>query len=148
MWTPQRREVVALVALLDLATAGDPCSWIKTQSIAARHSIPLAFLEQITHRLCQDGLLVSRRGPAGGLRLARPAAAIRLGDALRAVHGSAVGVEPAPPRSLEQLVLQQLGQAGHELEQALDSTTLEQLVERAERSNLAARRKSALSFDI
>lgn len=148
MWTPQRREVVALVALLDLATTGDARSWVKTQHVAERHDIPLAFLEQITHRLCQAGLVTSRRGPAGGLRLARAAAAIRLGDVLRAVRGAEAPAEPAAPRSLEQLVLARLGQAGLELERALDAITLEQLLEHAERLNLAARRKSALSFDI
>lgn len=146
MWTPQRREVIAIVALLDLAMAGGR-GWVKTQTVAERHEIPLAFLEQIAHRLCQAGLLTSRRGPSGGLRLGRSPADIRLGDVLRAV---APRDQPAAgaPRSLEQLVLGSLAEAGDDLGRSLDLLTLERLCEEAERLGLASRPKTALSFDI
>lgn len=146
MWTPQRREVIAVVALLDLALGGTR-GWVKTQAVAERNDIPLAFLEQIAHRLCQAGLLASRRGPSGGLRLGRSPADIRLGEVLRAV---APREKPAAaaPRSLEQLVLGSLAEAGQELDRSLEQLTLERLCEHAERLGLASRPKTALSFDI
>lgn len=148
MWTPQRREVIALVAMLDLATVGARAGWVKTQTIADRHDIPLAFLEQITHRLCQEGLLGSRRGPTGGLRLARAPASIRVGDILRAVATKEPAEAASTPVSFEQLVLRSLAEVGAGLSQALDALTLERLCEDAERLGLTSRPKSALSFDI
>jgi len=148
MWTPQRREVIALVAMLDLATGGPRAGWVKTQAIAERHHIPLAFLEQIAHRLCQEGLLGSRRGPSGGLRLARAPSAIRVGEILRAVSTREPVEAAAAPRDLEQLVTRSLAAANVELAQALDALTLERLCEDAERLGLSIRPKTALSFDI
>ncbi len=148
MWTPQRREVVALLAVLDLAASGEPRGWLKTQAIAERHGIPLAFLEQIVNRLRHNRILASRRGPAGGLRLARPAATLPVSEVLRAVAINEPAAAAATPRSLEQLVLRQLGQASLALEHALATMTVEQLLADAERLGLVPRRKSALSFDI
>lgn len=147
MWTPRRREVIALVALLDLALVAPTDTWVKTQAIAARHDIPLAFLEQITHRLCQVGLLRSRRGPSGGLRLAKAPREVRVGEVLRAVAPREAVAEQRA-HTLEALVLEQLTAVGAELSAALDQISLEQLCEGAERLGLVERVKTALSFDI
>jgi len=146
MWTPQRREVVALVAMLDLSVSRD--EWTKTQAIAERHVMPLAFLEQIVSRLCQEGLLRSRRGPTGGLRLARAPADIRIADVLRAVVPRDTTAGTPTPRTLEALAHRALGRAGAELERTLDGLTLERLADEAEQLGLGMRPKSALSFDI
>lgn len=51
--------------------------------IAGRFGIPRGPLMKAVHRLGQKGYLETTRGNRGGLRLAQPAAAIRVGDVVR-----------------------------------------------------------------
>lgn len=55
--------------------------------IAEEQSIPKKFLEQILLDLKRHGLVVSRRGKAGGYGLLRPADVISFGEVLRIVDG-------------------------------------------------------------
>jgi Rrf2 family protein len=77
----------ALQAIFDLAaqTGTDP---VKIADIARRQQIPQKFLELILAGLKQAGFVESRRGAEGGYLLARPAAAITVGEVLRSVEGS------------------------------------------------------------
>jgi Rrf2 family protein len=78
--------------------------------------------------LRKGGLLNSSRGPKGGYQLARPAADIRLSEALDCLEGRS---EPQPPaqQSLEQQVLHSLGTQLQEQRLALlESTTLADLL--------------------
>jgi Rrf2 family protein len=78
----------AIKALLDLALcAGEELRPI--QDIAGRQGIPQRYLEQVLLQLKRAGFLVSRRGSAGGYRLACPADQITVGAVLRAVEGPA-----------------------------------------------------------
>ena len=80
----------ALLALFDLALQrpGEP---VKISAIAQRQSIPQKFLELILATLKQAGFVESRRGAEGGYLLARRAETITVGEALRAVDGTARG---------------------------------------------------------
>lgn len=49
-------------------------------AMATRVRVPRNYLSKILHQLARAGILVSVRGRAGGFRLARPAARIRLAD--------------------------------------------------------------------
>jgi Rrf2 family protein len=77
----------ALQAIFDLAgqTGAEP---VKIADIARRQQIPQKFLELILAGLKQAGFVESRRGAEGGYMLARPAAAITVGEVLRSVEGS------------------------------------------------------------
>lgn len=55
--------------------------------IAESQSIPKKFLEQILLDLKRHGLVVSRRGKAGGYGLFRPADTISFGEVLRIIDG-------------------------------------------------------------
>jgi Rrf2 family protein len=55
--------------------------------IAVAEAIPRKFLEQIMQALKAGGLVVSRRGPAGGYQLARDAREISFADVLRCIEG-------------------------------------------------------------
>ncbi len=56
-------------------------------SIAKETSIPPSFLAKIVQRLVAEGVLVSGKGPGGGVALARPAAEITLLDIVQAIDG-------------------------------------------------------------
>jgi Rrf2 family transcriptional regulator, cysteine metabolism repressor len=64
--------------------------------IAQREAIPAPFLERILARLRRGGLVRATRGVSGGYELARPAAAIAVGDVVTALEGplSLVGCVP------------------------------------------------------
>jgi Rrf2 family protein len=72
----------------------DP-DWCKRQEIVDRFGIPNAFLEQILRKLSAAGFVQSRRGAAGGFRLAHPAAEIVIADVVRTMDGAL-----APTRSV------------------------------------------------
>jgi Rrf2 family protein len=76
----------AIKAMLDLAVHdGDGLQPI--QEIASRQGIPQRYLEQVLLQLKRGGMLVSKRGSAGGYRLSRSSDEITVGEVLRAVEG-------------------------------------------------------------
>ena len=84
----------AIKAMLDLSMhrAG---GLVPIQEIAARQSIPQRYLEQVLLALKRAGLLISKRGSAGGYHLTRRPEQITVGQVLRAVEGSAAPFEAA-----------------------------------------------------
>lgn len=74
----------ALHAMLHLARKGDAATMAE---IAEQEAIPRKFLEQILSALRTRGLVVGRRGPTGGYRLARAPEAISFADVLRCIDG-------------------------------------------------------------
>ena len=63
---------------------------VRIQSISDQRSIPKRFLEQILNDLKSGGFVESRRGVAGGYRLARPPEEITLAALIRYVERSLV----------------------------------------------------------
>jgi Rrf2 family protein len=61
---------------------------VRIQTISEQQRIPKRFLEQILNALKAGGFLESRRGVAGGYRLARPPEEITLAALIRHVEGS------------------------------------------------------------
>ena len=76
-----------LQAILDVACHPEEQP-VPISSIAARQELSEAYLEQLMAKLKKAGLIESQRGAAGGYLLARDAAAISVGDVLRALEGS------------------------------------------------------------
>jgi Rrf2 family cysteine metabolism transcriptional repressor len=60
---------------------------VAIHDIAARHHIPLKYLEQILLELKRSGILESRRGVNGGYTLARAPEKISVGEVLQTVDG-------------------------------------------------------------
>jgi len=60
---------------------------VQARQIAREAHVPEKFLEAILVELRQAGFITSRRGQQGGHALARPAAAIKVGDLIRALDG-------------------------------------------------------------
>jgi Rrf2 family protein len=76
----------ALRALLALAAHGDD-EPVHIADIAESENISRKFLESTLLELRKHGLLISRRGPGGGYRLARAPSEITFGEVIRIIDG-------------------------------------------------------------
>lgn len=94
MWLSARVDY-AVRAMLELA-AGDGTP-IPIHTIAAAQDIPPGFLENIVGDLRRAGLVVAKRGRAGGLVLSRPAAEITIADLIRAETGNLADIHGLRP---------------------------------------------------
>ncbi len=59
--------------------------YASAQVIAEQQAIPSRYLEEIIGELRKAGLVIGKRGPRGGYRLAKPPEEIAVGDVLRAL---------------------------------------------------------------
>jgi len=75
----------AVRALLALARADG--QYLSTRALAAQERIPLAFLRRILQTLASAGVVATREGVGGGVRLAKRPARIRLSDVIRLMQG-------------------------------------------------------------
>jgi len=90
------RADYAVRAMAELAVA-PPEEFLSVEVLAARQGLPPAFLEAILSTLRRAGLVTSRRGSAGGYRLAAAAEEISVADVLRAVDGPLATVRGLRP---------------------------------------------------
>jgi Rrf2 family protein len=72
--------------VLHLACLGDGAQ-ASIAGIAEQRMLPVFFVRRLIGKLVQGGILVSSRGSAGGIRLARPAAQITMLDLVRVMEG-------------------------------------------------------------
>ncbi|GAA5160530.1 RrF2 family transcriptional regulator [Ornithinimicrobium tianjinense] len=70
---------------------------VSVERLVTVQQLPRKFLEGILADLRRAGLVVSRRGAAGGYLLARPEEAISVGDIIRAVDGPLAEVRGLRP---------------------------------------------------
>lgn len=129
------REQYGLRAMVEFARryGGGPVS---LGDIATAEGISLSYLEQIVSSLRRAGLLTSWRGAAGGYSLAASPATVTAGDVFRALEGPLVPVLCAnddaggAPCELEGRCAARTvwRKVRHRLEDALDSTTLADLI--------------------
>ncbi len=82
-----------LRAMTELAQAFAPGGLVSIAEIARNEDLPLAYLEQLVGELRRAGLVEGTRGVHGGYRLARPPAAITVGDVYRVLEGEVAPVE-------------------------------------------------------
>jgi Rrf2 family protein len=111
-----------LTALAEL----EPHSQQPAGVIADRLGLPRRFLEQQFTVLARASILECRRGAGGGCSLARPAAAISVGEVVRAVQGTALDV----PHVAGSAVSEMWASASTKLESALDDVSLADLAAR------------------
>ena len=81
----------AIRILIDCARAGDRL--IKVAELSQRLEITQQNVFKIVNLLARAGLIEAVRGRNGGVRLARPAASIRIGDVVRATEVTHVEIE-------------------------------------------------------
>jgi FeS assembly SUF system regulator len=84
-----RLSSMADYAVVTMAAAARHCGGarISAAQIAEETGVPAPTVQKLVSRLTAAGLLRSSRGVGGGLKLARPAAAITLADIVEAVEG-------------------------------------------------------------
>ena len=76
-------------------------SVVRIQTISQHQNIPKRFLEQILNDLKSAGVVQSRRGVAGGYRLAKPPEEITLAAVVRHVEGALAPVSCVSERFYE-----------------------------------------------
>lgn len=81
----------AIRILIDCAQAKDQL--VKVADVSDRLGVTKQNVFKIVHILSHAGFLTAVRGPNGGVRLARPATQIRIGDVVRAIEVTRVQVE-------------------------------------------------------
>ena len=81
------RAKYALRACVALAEQFPAASWTSASELAETADVPKKFLEAILTQLREQGLVESRRGPAGGHRLRAPPATISVADVIRGIDG-------------------------------------------------------------
>src|SRR6185503_5456311 len=81
----------AIRILIDCARAGDRLA--KVAELSERLQITQQNVFKIVNLLARAGLIEALRGRNGGVRLARPASAIRIGDVVRATEVTHVEIE-------------------------------------------------------
>lgn len=86
MSTITRKADYAARVLLHLAMSS-PGMWIRTQEIARQQIIPGRLIRHVIVSLVGAGLVRTKRGSGGGVRLARAASEISLLDAVEAIEG-------------------------------------------------------------
>jgi len=74
--------------LLMYLAASEPGVWVTTPHVAQAFDISLNHLQKSVQGLVRAGYVEALQGRAGGVRLARPAAEIRIGGVVAALEGS------------------------------------------------------------
>jgi len=121
-------------AMLDLALNYGKTP-VLLKDISARQGISLRYLEQIISPLVAAKIVVSTRGPRGGVMLARPPKKIKLSEVIQVLEGPIAPVEcvenpgacTRAPSCVARDVWMELAKA---MRGVLESTSLQDLVER------------------
>ena len=89
--TKQTNYAVRMLA--ECARGGD--ALVRVADLAERTDLTLQHALKIAHALMRHGFLINQRGRTGGVRLAKPATAIRIGDVVRAMEQTGAGGDDA-----------------------------------------------------
>jgi len=81
----------AIRILIDCTLAKDQL--VKVAEVSDRLGVTKQNVFKIVHILSHAGFISAVRGPNGGIRLAKPAASIRIGDIVRAIEVTRVKVD-------------------------------------------------------
>jgi len=129
-------------ALLDLALHQEE-EPVLLKDIAQRQRISLRYLEHLITPLVAAGIIRSTRGARGGVWLAKPPQEIKLSEVIRLLEGSIAPVEcvnnPEICVRSELCVTRDIwGELKKAMDGVLESTTLQDLVERQKRKGRPA----------
>ena len=130
-----RRSVLAIAAVVDVALHSRSAP-VGAKTLAARHKLPSRHLETLLQGLVHAKILKGVRGPRGGYELARERRRITVGEIVR----TAMSLSTADPDDLgsnsvllERVIDPAVRRAGKSFLADLNSITVEQLCETAEK---------------
>ena len=114
---------------------------VPLSEVATDSAVPPAYLEQLLGPLRKAGLVTTTRGAHGGYELARPPEDVRVGDVYRVMEGPIAPMSCVSEESDEDLCPMIDGCATRlvwlkvrdSIAEALDSTTLDDLLKQAHR---------------
>jgi Rrf2 family protein len=145
-----RRSLLAIAAVLDIAMHSRS-SPVAAKALASRHKLPPRHLETLLQGLVHAKILKGVRGPRGGYELARERRRISVGEIVR----TSVSLSTADPEDigshsklLERIVEPNVRKAGESFLANLDSITVEQLCEDADKANILEEEKATGDFTI
>jgi Rrf2 family iron-sulfur cluster assembly transcriptional regulator len=133
-----RRSVLAIAAVVDVAlhSRSGP---VAAKTLAARHKLPHRHLEPLLQGLVHAKILKGKRGPRGGYELARERRRITAGEIVR----TAMSLSTAYPDDLgansvllERVIDPAVRKAGETFLANLESITVEQMREMAEKADV------------
>lgn len=128
---------------------------VSIQTISVEQNIPKRFLEQILNELKATGAVESKRGVAGGYRLARPPEQITLATVIRHIEGALAPISCVSERFYEKCscpdearcaIRNVMKEVREKIVTVMEQTTIAELCTRAKR--LAAEPVSALDYVI
>ena len=146
-----KKTLYAIEAVLDIAyhAGSEP---VQSREITRRQGIPRRYLEQALQGLVRKNILIGVRGPRGGHRLARERRRISVGDIVRVVREMESGADllATPTQSeLGEKVVSPLWRELHDqVMERLDSVTIDDLGDRADRAGIPSQGRSNLDFSI
>jgi Rrf2 family iron-sulfur cluster assembly transcriptional regulator len=133
-----RRSVLAIAAVVDVALHCLKAP-VAAKALAARHKLPARHLETLLQGLVHARILKGVRGPRGGYELARERRRISVGEIVRI----AMSLSTADPEDLgansvllERVIDPAIRRAAETFLGNLDSITIEQMCEAAEKSHV------------
>lgn len=122
-------------AMTELSKTSETRSPITSMSIAERRSIPEKYLVHILLQLKRAGLVNSVRGAQGGYMLARGGEFITLFDIVKAIDGPVLDPLPVSGHAADEL-REVWREAAVGIQRVLENITLQQMCERARKSNM------------
>jgi Rrf2 family protein len=140
-----RRSILAVAAVVDVALHSRSAP-VAAKALAARHRLPPRHLEILLKGLVHAEILKGMRGPRGGYELARERERITVGEIVR----TAMSLSTAKPQELgsnsvllERVIDPTVRKAGETFLANLDSITVEQMCETAEKAHVLEDEKAA-----
>ena len=106
---------------------------VQSHDIATRQEVPEPYLNQLLTQLRKAGLITSRRGPGGGHCLARPPSEITVAELIGALEGPLGGEDGGQRRPTCHALRELWGEINQQVDAALRSYSLADLLERERR---------------
>jgi Rrf2 family protein len=140
-----RRSVLAIATVVDVALHSRFAP-VASRTLAARHGLPPRHLEILRQGLVHAKILKGVRGPRGGYELARGRQLITVGEIVRIAMSLSTG-EPQDLGSnsilLERVIDPAVSKAAETFLANLDSITVKQMCETAEKAHVLEDEKAA-----
>ncbi len=146
-----KKMLFAIEAVLDIAyhAGAEP---VQSREITRRQGIPRRYLEQALQQLVRAGILIGVRGPRGGYRLARERRRVTIGEIVGVVRKMETGEDPIQDPAGSDLGHRVVRPLWQELQDSvmkqLDSITIDDLCQRANRAGIVSEGRKNIDFSI